>query len=62
MCAIIVGQVPYDSKVTGLVEHLPVAVSLLSEPGTRRLHSIPLKLRSRADFRDLQVEILSFST
>lgn len=29
-----VGQVPFDSKVTGRREHLPVAVSLLAGPGT----------------------------
>ena len=29
-----VGQVPFDSKVTGRREHLPRAVSLLAGPGT----------------------------
>ncbi len=29
-----VGETPFQSKVTGKCEHLPVAVSLLSSPGT----------------------------
>lgn len=29
----LVGQVPFRSKVTGRIEHLPVAISLLASPG-----------------------------
>lgn len=32
-CNCVVGELPYESKVSGRTEYLPIGISLLSDPG-----------------------------